>query len=153
MQGPGENSPLDAHINVAQSVHLNYNQNDLAVSFSAIHFSQPEKNQYSFRLLPYDESWSQPSTNREAVFTNLDPGIYTLEVKGSNSDGIWNETPIRLEIIISPAWWQTWWAYALYFLLFSGAVWTFVRWRLYYIRLHYERETALAQASAADAAQ
>ncbi|MDP3441861.1 MAG: response regulator, partial [Ignavibacteria bacterium] len=37
--------------------------------------------------------------------------------KGSNNDGIWNEKGTQLTIIIIPPWWQTWWAYLIYFIL------------------------------------
>ena len=59
-------------------IQLPYNQNDIAISFAALHFSQPEKNQFSYQLLPYEKEWSQASTHREAVYTNLDPGNYTF---------------------------------------------------------------------------
>ncbi len=118
----GADAPLQAHINVAKSIQLSHHQNDLAISFSGLHFSQPRKNKFSYQLLPYEKGWSHPSTNRVAKYTNLDPGQYTFKVKGSNGDGVWNEEGISLDIFIAAPWWKTWWAYGLYGLSFIALV-------------------------------
>jgi hypothetical protein len=55
-------------------------------------FSQPGKNLYQYKLEGFDENWIQSGTAHTATYTNLDPDIYTFHVKGSNSDGVWNET-------------------------------------------------------------
>ncbi len=146
------NSPLKAPINLTQSIDLSHFQNDIAISFAALHFTQPKKNEYSFRLLPYENEWSIPSTKREAVYTNLDPGKYTLQVKGSNSDGIWNEEGISLKIVISPAWWETRLTYFFYFLSGIGLIWGFIRWRTHYLTINFEKRAAFAEATAAKAA-
>ncbi len=72
----------------------------------------------------FDKEWTNTDASRRFVtYTNLDPGEYTLRVKGSNNDGVWNEEGASLIIIITPPWWLTWWAYLLYaifaILLFS----------------------------------
>ena len=50
-------------------------------------------------------------------------------MKGSNSEDVWNEKNIKLTIIISPPWWQTWWAYVLYVLVFVVGIWAFIAYR------------------------
>jgi signal transduction histidine kinase len=49
------------------------------------------------------------AANRNATYTNLDAGEYVFEVKASNNDGVWNEVPTALHIIITPPYWQSWW--------------------------------------------
>jgi serine phosphatase RsbU (regulator of sigma subunit) len=61
---------------------------------------------------------------RTATYTNLDYGEFIFRVKGSNSDGLWNEQGTALKLIIQPPWWHTGWAYAGYFLLFALAIFT-----------------------------
>jgi len=51
----------------------------------------------------------------------LDPGEYVFKVKGSNNDGVWDESATALPIIISPPFWQTWW-----FTSISGGVILFI---------------------------
>jgi len=45
---------------------------------------------------------------KEATYTNLNPGEYVFHVKGSNNDGVWNETEHSFITILCP-WWSTWW--------------------------------------------
>src|SRR6185437_6565996 len=38
-------------------------------------------------------------------------------------------TEKNIAVIISPPWWQTWWACALFILAFAGSIWAFVYYR------------------------
>ena len=70
---------------------------------------------YAYFLKGFDKDWTKTdATKRYVTYTNLDPGEYIFRVKGSNSDGVWNEAGVSLKIIIHPPWWSTWWAYILY---------------------------------------
>ena len=78
--------------------------------FAALSYSQPGKNQYAYRLEGFrDESWNYVGTKRFGRYTNLPGGTYTLRLKGSNSDGVWNEQGASLEITVVPPFWDTWW--------------------------------------------
>jgi hypothetical protein len=56
----------------------------------------------------YQDDWVETgANNRIATFTNLDPGIYTFRVKGSNNDGVWNEEGTSVTIIIHKPWWKS----------------------------------------------
>jgi signal transduction histidine kinase/ligand-binding sensor domain-containing protein len=77
--------------------------------FAALSYSQPEKNQYAYRLEGFrDESWNDIGTKRFGRYTNLPGGTYTLRLKGSNSDGVWNEQGASLRITVVPPFWDTW---------------------------------------------
>ncbi|WP_448204954.1 two-component regulator propeller domain-containing protein [Azospirillum sp. sgz302134] len=80
------------------------------VEFAALDFSAPERNRYAYRLEGFDERWTMADANsRTAAYTNLPPGSYRLSVRGTNRDGVWNETPLSLDIRVLPAWHQTLW--------------------------------------------
>lgn len=113
-------SPLNKKINYATEIELKHWQNDVALTFAAMDFSIPENNKYRYRLLGYDSTWvHRDASQRFATFTNLDPGEYTFEVVGSNSDGRLNEAqPALLDITILPPWWATWWARLIWVGLF-----------------------------------
>jgi signal transduction histidine kinase/ligand-binding sensor domain-containing protein len=96
--------------------------------FAALSYSQPDKNQYAYRLEGFrDESWNYIDTKRFGRYTNLPGGTYTLRLKGSNSDGVWNETGASLTVTVVPPFWETWWfrgpALAVVALLGFGAFW------------------------------
>jgi signal transduction histidine kinase len=46
------------------------------------------------------------------------PGEYVFRVKAANSDGMWTQK--ALVVHISPPWWHTRWAYALFLITFAG---------------------------------
>jgi signal transduction histidine kinase/ligand-binding sensor domain-containing protein/DNA-binding response OmpR family regulator len=101
-----------------EPVQLSYKTNDFSIQFTTLDYISPSKNQYQYRLTGLQNNWIiADASHRIAQFTNISPGSYTFEVKGSNHDGIWNPVPARLTIIISPPWWRSWWSYLLYFVL------------------------------------
>ena len=90
-------------------------------------FSIPENNQYEFRLLPVDTSWQKIQGEPILNYYNLSPEKYRLELRGSNSKGIWTKEPTVMNIHISPPWWKTWWAYLLYVVTIIGAILWYIR--------------------------
>jgi diguanylate cyclase (GGDEF)-like protein len=68
-------------------------------------------------------------TQYRAAYTNLAPGHYTLRVKGSNADGVWNEKGATLALVILPPVWQTWWFRALEGVAAAGALFALFRFQ------------------------
>ncbi|MEZ4953744.1 MAG: two-component regulator propeller domain-containing protein [Saprospiraceae bacterium] len=99
-----------------------FSQNTLTFEFAALNFRQPYKNQYAYKLEGLGKNWSDLGTKREVTFGNLPSGKYTLWVKASNNDGIWNEQPISLKIYVLAPWYRTWWAYLIYTLAAAGLI-------------------------------
>lgn len=95
------------------ALHLNHRDREISFEFAALDFTNPKKNQYAYRLDGVDETWVEAGTRRFGSYTNLAPGQYTLQVKGANSDGVWNEVGTTLALTITPPFWQTWWFYGL----------------------------------------
>ena len=120
---------------------LRHDENELTFSYVGLHFTNPSRNRYAYRLEGYETNWRQAGTVREASYTSLPSGTYTFRVKASNSDGVWNEEGASLTITILPPWWRTWWAYTLYGLLMMAAVAQAYRWQHARI-VRREREAA-----------
>ena len=82
--------------------------NSIAVEFSALDYSAPERNHYAYRLDGFDSAWiDTEASHRVAAYTNLPPGDFTLRLRGSNRDGAWSEKTLSLPIRILPNWYQT----------------------------------------------
>lgn len=107
-------SVLTKDISVTSSISLNHQQSMFSIEFSALDYQHPEKNQYAYLLDGYDTQWNEIGTRRRATYTNLDPGNYTFRVKGSNSEGLWNQQGASVAITVLPPPWRSWWAYSLY---------------------------------------
>lgn len=110
---------------------LDYTHSSLTLSFVALDFAAPMKNQYAYMLEGFDKNWhSTTAENRQAVYTNLGSGDYVFRVKASNSDGLWNEIGASLYVTITPPFWQTWWFITLMILGAIGTIYSGYRWRL-----------------------
>ena len=94
-----------------------HNQNTLTFTFASLHFSEPTKNLYSYKLINHDADWSVPSHNNAAHYTNLPPNEYTFLVKSSNYEGVWNNAPASYSFEILKPWYKTNVAYIIYGLL------------------------------------
>ncbi len=120
-------------VSTSKEIRLSYKNNIFTIRFAALDFREPAANRYAYQLEGFNNNWIQLGTQRQVTFTNLDPGTYIFRVKGSNSDGVWNETGTELKIIITPPWWKTIWAYLCYIILFIVAIVTLVKARLRYL--------------------
>lgn len=130
--------PLQTAISRTASLRLPYPNPVFSVEFAALDYVVPAQNQYTYRLVGFDEAWHLTSArHRLATYTNLSPGHYTLQVKGSNNEGVWNQQPTQLNIYIMPPWWRTSWAYIGYLMLLVSIVWYW--WYLQNQRMMLER--------------
>ncbi len=116
-------------------IQLPFDENYLSFEYAALSFIHPEKNQYAYKMEGIDKDWVYSGTRRYASYPNLDPGEYTFRVKGSNSDGVWNEEGTSVAIIISPPFWKTWWAYSTYALLLIFSLYGIRRYEMNRLRL------------------
>ena len=106
-----------------------------------LNYLQSEKNQYEYRLLPRNEEWIRTGAERPfATYTNLNSGSYTFEVRGSNNDGKWNKEAVQLNMLISPPWFKTWWAYSIYGFSIFGILWLIRRFEIARQQLRYQLE-------------
>ncbi|OZC03940.1 two-component regulator propeller domain-containing protein [Rubricoccus marinus] len=141
---PGPDSPLDAPAPLAERLKLDHAQaNYVTFAFAGLHFSDPGRNSYRFTMEGFDEDWrgGLGARERTAPYTNIPPGKYTFRVQAANADGVWNETGASLDVVVTPPWWRTPWAYLAYAgLLVFGFV-RFDKWQRQRL-LKEERERA-----------
>lgn len=102
-------SILANDISYTKNITLSHTQSTFSFDFAALNFSVPENNQYAYRLRGLNDEWNYVGNEHKATYTNLAPGSYTFEVKASNNDGIWNEVPTAITVVIVPPFWNTWW--------------------------------------------
>jgi len=104
--------------NDGEIIELSYSDNFFSFEFTALDFTNSEKNEYAYFLEGFDNDWNYISSRHFASYTNVDPGEYIFKVKGSNNDGVWNEQGASIKVIIAPPFYRTWWAYTLYGIIF-----------------------------------
>ncbi|MDZ7313942.1 MAG: ATP-binding protein [candidate division KSB1 bacterium] len=122
---------LDTAISQIKQLVFSFDENVFAFEFAALNFLNPRKNQFAYKMEGFIDDWIYLGNKHDVNFTNLSPGKYVFRVKGSNHDGVWNEEGASIKVIITPPWWKTWWAYALYVTLLALTLYVL---RLYDLR-------------------
>jgi len=97
-----------------KSLELDYNDQLISFEYVGLNYASPESTRYKYRLLGFDQEWLDAGKSRRATYTNLPSGKYQLQIKAGNSDNVWSEPGLTLNIVVKPAPWRTWWAYILY---------------------------------------
>jgi len=138
---------LDTCITEKKHIHLDYSENSFTFKFAALDFVSPSKNNYAYMLEGLDNDWTYSANMRLANYTNVPPGEYIFRVKGSNNDGIWNETGASLSISISAPPWKTWWAYSLYVLFIIAVFYSIAKIYLYRQKILHDLEIKQLEAS------
>ena len=115
---------LKRNISFTDKITIKATENDFSFGFVSLHFTNPEKHLFAYKLEGYQDNWIYPEKGlRNASFSNLDAGNYTFMVKATNGEGKWSENISKIEVEILPPWWETWWAYALYCIMVIAILW------------------------------
>jgi ligand-binding sensor domain-containing protein len=131
-------SPLSQSIWNTSEITLDYTQTVFTIRFAGLNYTHPIKNNYAYKLEPFDEDWNYIGSNRQATYTNLSAGTYLFKVKGSNNDGVWNEEGTSITIHILPPFWNTIWFRILLVGMLAAVVYLGYRIKLSSIRKQKE---------------
>ena len=61
-----------------------YSENSIKFTIAITDFINEKKNTYRYKLINFDDKFSDYTNSREVVYTNLKSGSYTLKVEGIN---------------------------------------------------------------------
>jgi signal transduction histidine kinase/ligand-binding sensor domain-containing protein/CheY-like chemotaxis protein len=138
------NQPISAQDlpSTTRPLALAYSDKLITLDFSALDFTSPADNHYSYQLEGFDTTWIDAGTTHRATYANLAAGSYTFKVRAANADGIWSDESLAIPVRVAPAPWNTLAARIVYFLI--GAAILAYLWRLQRRRrereLRYKRE-------------
>ena len=109
----GNDKIIECDVMKADIFRLNYTDNTFSISFSTLQYDNPEQIIYQYRISELSNTWhtSEPGKN-SVTYNNLPPGKYTFQVKVMNSS--YGDEIRTIQIIISPPWYFSWWAYCIY---------------------------------------
>lgn len=110
----------------ARALALDHDHKLVTFEFAALDFVSPANNRYRYRLEGFDPGWVDAGPVHRATYANLDAGEYTLRVRATNADGVWNEQDLTIPVHVNAAPWNTLTArmfYAAVCLLILGYLW------------------------------
>ena len=131
-----EDKPIEGgqQIEYVRNISLTWPQNQFEFEFAALAYGQPTRNQYAYMLEGFDNDWNRIGTNRNGRYTNLPAGTYTLLLNGTNSDGRWSGSPLRIKVTVIPPLWATTWFRILLGIFLVAAILVGYRLRLTTVR-------------------
>lgn len=81
----------------------------LTLRYGASNLDSYQRVRFRYRLDGSETSWNPDVAMREVVYTNLGPGTYTFRILASDVAGRWDGPETRVNFVIQPTVWQTWW--------------------------------------------
>lgn len=128
-----------------QTQRFDYGNRDVIFDFVALHFAEPNRNRYEYRLDGFDKEWRLGGNLREVTYSNLRPGDYTFRVRASSSRAVQSESEAVYEFRIATPFYLSYWFYSGAACLVVGLFYGLYRRRLIKLvesRRHMEREVA-----------
>ncbi len=121
---------------------LPFADNTLSFEFYAIDYTDPRNTKTKFQLRGIDPNFVESnSLVGFARYPNIPAGNYTFSMMAANTDGVWNEKSMDIQIVINPPYWQTWW-FRLLALVTIGIL-IYLGFRAYMIRQMEKKDLLL----------
>lgn len=117
-------------------LQLSYTENHITFEFLGINLRRPDMVRYQWKLDGFDSNWSPLSKDRSIVYSNLNPGTYTFEVRASNEDGVWSD-PIMYTFTVATPYYKTLW-----FRILAGVAIVILLLLIYFISIKRIRKNA-----------
>ncbi len=118
-------------ISYASKISLSHKQTPFSLTFAALAYSNSPANRYRYKLEGLDNSWNEVgSDSRTVTYTSLPARKYRFRVQGATNSSQWSDPGAELEMIVQPAWWNTWWFRTAYALAALLGVWFVYRYRM-----------------------
>lgn len=98
--------------------------------YAALGFWSENEIVFRYRLRGLSDEWSDPRPYRPVTFGNLGGGSYVFEVQARAPRGSWDGNTASFSFEVRPAFWETWWFWALSVLATALLVVVFLRLQL-----------------------
>ncbi len=148
VQAGEDDSPIELNLNDVEMLTLTHKQSTFSVEYAALDYSNPDEIQYAYKLDGVDKDWNYAGNQRTATYVNVPKGNYTFHIRSTNSDGVWVENERILQIERLPSFWESGWAYLLYFfiLLLLSATVAYILFVIYRLRNEVAIEQRISNA-------
>lgn len=132
----------EAFSGLREFTELDHDQNYLRFRYGLRSIVLPELIQYRYRLIGQSENWTYAGTRREALFSDLKAGRYTLEVESRYPWQGWSLSAKPYVFVVKEAVWRTWWFWSLIALALFGLAYVYLRdrWQRREERLRLEND-------------
>ena len=107
---PREGGILEKNIAATSEVRIPFDErNRFALTFGIADKRYPNGVFYRYMLQNYESDWQNTKEDRRAAYTSVPAGSYTFMVQSSLDGREWPAEATKVDIIITPPWWASWW--------------------------------------------
>ena len=132
---------LSEDISIASSIQLHESNRSFTIAFSALDYGNEDRVMFSYRMKGLDNEWTPLRLGEHSVrYSALPPGRYTFEVKYVSTLSADLTDTASIEVIVHPAFWNSWWFRLLLSILFVVLIiYIYNRWAARLKRLEAEQ--------------
>lgn len=117
--------PIDYSACAHDTIHLSSQDRNVTIQYAALDFTDNTHIKYSTRICQerdwwgrsHETAWPTPHDTRSLSLFDLDPGMYRVEIRSTNAEGLWVDNTRVIYLEVKPTFWETRLATALYILL------------------------------------
>ena len=114
---------LSEDISIASSIQLRESNRSFSISFSALDYGNEEQTMFSYRMKGLEDEWNTLMLGEHSVRYNALPaGRYVFEVRYLSVASTDHFETASIEVVVKPAFWNSWWFRLLLILLVVGLV-------------------------------
>ncbi|MCO6510105.1 MAG: hypothetical protein J5I65_04870, partial [Aridibacter famidurans] len=107
--------------NAEAGMEIGYDENNISFEFVMPSGFRESATQYRTQMVGLEDAPSEWSSDTRREFSFIPSGDFEFLVWARDSEGNISG-PVGMSFVVHPAWWQTWWAIALYFLATAAVV-------------------------------
>lgn len=99
-------APMATEMFASEPLVLEARENTLEFQFSAMDYHDVQRNSFRYKLVGVDQDWVYGGNRPFAIYANLHPGKYELQLMTMNNHGLISESIESFQFKIKPEWWQ-----------------------------------------------
>ena len=109
---------LEKALTRTKEINLNYNQNTVSLTFSALNYFRPQQTYYRIKVEGIDDNWHVLTSYNSGgmvdskgklhlPLVSLKPGSYSIQVQSSMVPDVWEDEPFEWIVNVNEPWWRT----------------------------------------------
>ena len=124
-------------------IELNYNQNDIQLTFSQNNSFNADKIFYRYKIVGISDKWSEYDNTGKIDLRGISNGTYIIIIDGKNIGTGETISQKTITIIINPPFWKTIWFILLMLLLVASLIYLYIKIRTNRIRKEEQHKAEL----------
>ena len=116
-------------VKTASEIILSPGRYNIRIQFIGVYLKNPRSVSYQYQLQGLDKGWSEFFDQDYVLFNSLHDGRYRFLVRAMSSEGVINEKPVAIDILIRRPLWKHWFFFIPAIAVFLLAIYWIIKQR------------------------